>query len=164
VQSDINGLLIPPKTLSKTSTTFAGNEVAAARRHRRAEGHAMSKNQDVMDCFTQAFEKNQPGNAPVMTAKISAYNMPVPQVLLILSMTRDCLATKGWHYPVPSSVDTSETWQLLVTSIMNSTNAIPVEAGFALRRPAAKAKKPAKPKKPAKAKAGKAKAAKKAQG
>lgn len=107
----------------------------------------MSANQDVIACFKQAFQKNQGGNQPVLNATLASYNMSVPQVLLILNMTRDCLAAKGWHYTVPTTVDTSETVQLLIASIMKNTTAMPAMAGFALRQGAAKPRKTAKPKK-----------------
>jgi hypothetical protein len=116
---------------------------------------AMSKNQDVIACFKHAFETNQGGNEPVLGATLASYNMSVPQVLLILNMTRDCLAGKDWHYTVPSTIDTTETIQLLIASIMNSTTPMPAMAGFALR--ASRPKKKTAPKTANKGKAKKRK-------
>jgi hypothetical protein len=104
----------------------------------------MSKNQDVIACFKRAFATNE-GNQPVLDATIASYNMPVPQVLLILNMTRDCLERKNWHYTVPGSVDTTQKIQLLIASIMKSTTPIPAMAELLRHRPAAKKKKARKP-------------------
>jgi hypothetical protein len=139
---------------SRSLPNFFGGDISISRGNRTHAlammrlnfflGRAMTKANDVTDCFDSAFAQNMRGQLPDPNKNLSSdYGMPQQQFQRILDLTSTCLDKRGWAY-TPTPMSTDQTVTKVIQTIAQKTSPKPKKAAKKAAKKTAKSKTAAK--------------------